>query len=197
VTKQVEPAIGLYWYVDFDPTILPGVAAPLWQLLVRTDNNTLYYKAGLTDTAWILIGAIGPMGPMGPPGAGAIISFGDTNIGASAGARYLDPWNGSVTLIPATLVQMTAPRAGTLRNMRAKHNTSGSGAGAPVVYRFFVNGAPTLLLTPALSTVGAGSASNLVTLVPVVAGDLIACEMVRGAGGGNGLVNAIITAELA
>ena len=51
-----EPAVGLYWYASFDPTTGGGMAAPLNQLLVRTDTPALYYKSGTANTAWTKIG---------------------------------------------------------------------------------------------------------------------------------------------
>lgn len=56
MASRIEPALGLYWYADVDPTIAPGVSAPLWQLLIRTDVPSIYYKAGNADTAWVNIG---------------------------------------------------------------------------------------------------------------------------------------------
>jgi hypothetical protein len=53
---MIEPATGLYWYFDVDPTAGAGIAAPLWQLGIRVDIPSLYYKAGAADTAWIEIG---------------------------------------------------------------------------------------------------------------------------------------------
>jgi hypothetical protein len=50
-----EPALGLYWYDNADPTIAPGMPAPLEQLLIRTDIPALYYKSGYADTDWTLI----------------------------------------------------------------------------------------------------------------------------------------------
>jgi hypothetical protein len=47
-----EPSVGLYWVVSGDPTTGSGICAPQWQLLFRTDNNTLYYKKGTACTAW-------------------------------------------------------------------------------------------------------------------------------------------------
>lgn len=53
----VEPNAGLTWFSDADPTVGPGVPAPLYVFLVRTDDPSLYYKSGLADTAWTLIGS--------------------------------------------------------------------------------------------------------------------------------------------
>jgi len=57
-----QPSVGLYWFSSADPTIAPGMSAPLNQLLVRTDSPSLYYKSGATNTSWTKIGAGGPAG---------------------------------------------------------------------------------------------------------------------------------------
>jgi hypothetical protein len=41
-----EPSVGLYWFANFDPTTSSGMNAPLFQLLIRTDNDSIYYKSG-------------------------------------------------------------------------------------------------------------------------------------------------------
>ena len=50
-----EPSVGLFWYETVDPTIGPGVCAPQWQLLIRTDVPSLYAKTGTSCTSWLLI----------------------------------------------------------------------------------------------------------------------------------------------
>lgn len=52
---SIKPLIGLMWLATSDPTIAPGAAAPLDNLLIRTDTNSLYYKSGALNTDWILI----------------------------------------------------------------------------------------------------------------------------------------------
>lgn len=52
----VAPAIGLYWVSDTDPTVAPGVDAPLFQILFRTDTLSLYVKTGAASTAWTPFG---------------------------------------------------------------------------------------------------------------------------------------------
>jgi len=55
-----EPAVGLYYYFGSDPATPPGVSAPMWQLGVRTDTHTIFYKSGTAATAWTQIGGGGP-----------------------------------------------------------------------------------------------------------------------------------------
>lgn len=52
MSSFVEPWVGLVWVTNSDPTVGPGVAAPLWQPLIRTDDQTLYYKSGQLSTDW-------------------------------------------------------------------------------------------------------------------------------------------------
>ena len=65
-------AVGLYWLQNSDPTVLPGVNAPLNQLLFRTDVPSIYYKSGAANTAWTLLGS-------SSAAAGTITGSGTTN----------------------------------------------------------------------------------------------------------------------
>ena len=59
LTSSTHPQVGLIWSSDVDPTIVPGVTAPEWQFLIRTDNHTLYYKSGPASTNWTVLGGGG------------------------------------------------------------------------------------------------------------------------------------------
>lgn len=48
---------GLLYSIASDPTTGGGINAPLWQLLVRTDVPSVYYKSGTASTAWTLLGS--------------------------------------------------------------------------------------------------------------------------------------------
>ena len=86
-TDGPYPTLNITWFADFDPTTGDGVPAPVGQFLVRTDNNTLYYKSGDDNTEWTLLGSggggttggTGPTGPTGPTGADGTAS----NTGAT------------------------------------------------------------------------------------------------------------------
>lgn len=54
-----QPSVGLYWFLNSNPTAGSGISAPLNQLLIRTDTPSLYYKSGPASTAWTEIGAPG------------------------------------------------------------------------------------------------------------------------------------------
>jgi hypothetical protein len=79
-----RPSVGLYWYADFDPTTGAGMAAPLNQLLVRTDTPSLYYKSGFANTAWTLIGT-------GGGGGGAVAAFTYTCTGSEDPDGFVVP----------------------------------------------------------------------------------------------------------
>jgi hypothetical protein len=83
------PSLGLYWFDAADPTVLPGLPAPINQLLVRTDVAELYYKSGAADTAWTRIGNGGPAGIAiddegAPIGAGPFTEIDFVGAGVSA-----------------------------------------------------------------------------------------------------------------
>lgn len=73
---QPEPAVGLYWYANSDPTMAPGVSAPMYQLLIRTDTQAVYWKSGSANTAWTKIAGTGAGGSV-------------TSITCTAGAGLL------------------------------------------------------------------------------------------------------------
>jgi hypothetical protein len=80
---------GLLWSLNADPTVGPGIAGPLWQLLVRTDVPGIYYKSGASNTAWTLLGSSG--------GTGNVIGTGDT--------PHLVRWTGLHTVDDAPSLQ--------------------------------------------------------------------------------------------
>jgi hypothetical protein len=59
--SSIQPSVGLYWTSTTDPTIAPGVHAPLWQPLWRTDVPSVYVKTAAADTGWTLLGAGGAL----------------------------------------------------------------------------------------------------------------------------------------
>lgn len=69
MSSFIEPWVGLVWITNSDPTIAPGVAAPLWQPLIRTDDQTLYYKSGNLPTDWT------PLNGGGGGGGGVIVDW--------------------------------------------------------------------------------------------------------------------------
>ncbi len=55
--SSISPMVGLWWLSAVDPTAGLGVPAPLNQLLIRTDDSSLYFKSGQADTAWTKVGS--------------------------------------------------------------------------------------------------------------------------------------------
>lgn len=52
----VRAMVGLAWIFTGDPTTGDGVQAPLWQLGIRLDVASIYYKSGPAPTDWTRIG---------------------------------------------------------------------------------------------------------------------------------------------
>lgn len=51
------PSVGLYYRLASDPTVGAGAAAPLGQILFRTDVPSIYWKSGTGATNWTLLGS--------------------------------------------------------------------------------------------------------------------------------------------
>jgi len=122
----------------------------------------------------------GGPGPPGPPGGSSVLEWGaDIVLGLPLALRfYLFPGYGF--LAPGGLgigaaPQYRVPRAGTLRNMRVR--ARGVGLPGAVTYALIVNGAASGLAV-AMSN-AAADGSELVTPIPVLAGDLLAIECSR------------------
>lgn len=77
---------GLLWSLNSDPTAGAGIAGPLWQLLVRTDVPSIYYKSGTGNTAWTNLsggggGGIGGSGTLNTiPKFTAATTIGDSKL---------------------------------------------------------------------------------------------------------------------
>lgn len=85
-------SVGLYYTFTSDPTTGVGYAAPLWQLGIRTDVASVYYKSGISNTAWTRIGA----GAGGGGGSGTV-----TSVGCGSGV-VCTPTNPSTTTVTIT-----------------------------------------------------------------------------------------------
>ena len=109
------PAIGLYYTFGSDPTAGSGACgAPQWQLLFRTDNETLYYHASASScTDWI---------PFNGAGGGAV-----TSITASTGIT-LTP--NPITSAGTVGITNTAVTAGTYTNATVTFNAQGQATAA-------------------------------------------------------------------
>lgn len=115
----------------------------------------------------------------------SLLQWGNTSIAAAADTRFLSPGFTAQTAQIVSIAAFRATRNGSLRNFRVRHN-SAVGNGNSVVYDVRLNGAPQGLGL-SLATGAIGDASDLVTAIAVVAGDLIEVTATKalsiGAGG--------------
>jgi hypothetical protein len=116
-------------------------------------------------------------------GADATGSFiwGADNVTGTTATRYLFPGY-SDSLAQTVPVQFRVPRAGTLRNLRVRHNT-GAGNGNNIVYTLRVNGVASTLTVTLASTANDGS--DLVNTVGVSAGDLVDIRVTKASSVGS------------
>jgi copper chaperone CopZ len=119
--------------------------------------------------------------------------FGAGSVGSSTTTRYLFPCY-SDSIAQTTPVQFRAARAGTLQNLRVRHNTAG-GNGNAIVYTIRINGVGSSLTVSMLSTASDGS--DLVNTAAVSAGDLIDVIVTKASTVGGGVKDVIASVEFA
>jgi hypothetical protein len=130
--------------------------------------------------------------PLGQPGAGGSLFWGNDNVTGTTSTRYLMPgYEDTIAPLVAGIVQFRVPRAGTLRNLRVRHNGT-AGNGNAIVYTIRINNAGTLLLVSMASTAADGS--NLANTVVVAGGELIDLEVTKALSVGTspGRIEAIV-----
>lgn len=125
---------------------------------------------------------------------GAVLTWGNETIASAADARYLSPGHDMGTASLVNDAQIPAPRAGTLRNLFARHN-SAAGNGNAVVYTVFVNGVATAL-TVSLATGAVGQASDLVNTIAVVQGARISLQASKAVPIGGGNIDVQVSVEV-
>lgn len=101
--------------------------------------------------------------------AKSYLQWGNSSVSGTTTTRYLSPGYGDATA-QTTPIQQVVPTAGTLRNLRVKHN-SPAGNGNAIVYTVRINGAATGV-TVSLASTGTDGADTVNTAA-VVAGDKI------------------------
>ncbi len=130
----------------------------------------------------------------------ALLQWGNDSVAAAADTRALAP--GFSRNIADTIGGLPgggteglyrASRAGTLRNMRVRHN-SNVGNGNDVVYTVFVAGVATAI-TATLASGAIGDASDLVNTAAVAAGDLIQVRASKALSIGAGGVSVMVDLE--
>lgn len=95
MASKIEPWVGLVWVSNVDPTVGAGVAAPLWQPLIRTDDNSFWYKSGTANTAWTeLLGGGGSSGVIVDLNGTPIVSPATTLNLTGAGVTVTDAGGG-------------------------------------------------------------------------------------------------------
>lgn len=129
------------------------------------------------------------------PGVGSMLLWGNNAIAASATTRYLTPgYDESTAPLITAIVQIRAPRAGNLRNMRVRQN---SPVGTPdpdtITYTVRVNNVATTIS----ATMGRDDvdASDLVNSVEIAAGDLLDIEVTKSGGIGTTPNDIVVTLE--
>lgn len=174
---------------DEDAEVLSGMNVPVVEgssakkLFVLTNTGTI-----TVDTTSLTF-----QGLVADADATENLIFGAGRVIATTTTRYLFPCY-SDSVAQTSAVQFRASRAGTLRNLRVRHNIP-AGNGNNIVYTIRKNGVATALTVTLASTTADGS--DLVNTVGVAAGDLIDIEVTKAAGVGFSPRDVVATVEFA
>ena len=124
----------------------------------------------------------------GPGGDGtAVIVFGAGTLGSTTTVRYLYPFY-SDKFAEVGELGFEAPRAGTIKNLRVRHN-SPKGNGNSIVYTVRVAGSDSTVTVTLPSTSTSGS--DLSNSVSVSSGDLISLKVTKAIGVGTSPRNVV------
>lgn len=129
--------------------------------------------------------------PAPAPPVGSALTWGNNSVAATTTTRFLTPWYDESTA-QTIVVAWRIPRAGTIRNMRVRHNIT-AGNGNAIVYTLLVNGVATALTVSLASTAADGS--DLVNTVAVAAGDLVSVRATKAAAVGTSPTDIIASME--
>ena len=174
---------------DEDEEVLSGMSVAV----VEGSSAKKIYILTTTGTITVDTTSLTFAGIVADADATENLIFGAGTIGSSTTSRYLFPCY-SDSLAQTSAVQFRASRAGTLQNLRVRHNIT-AGNGNNVVYTIRKNGAPTALTATLAST--ANDASDLVNTVGVAAGDLLDIVITKAAAIGASPRDVIATLEFA
>lgn len=166
-----------------DPTVGAGVAAEIGSFLARRGTTQWWMKTGAAATAWTLAST----------GGGAVMFWGNDDIGAAADVRYLTPGH-AATAIGSDIRQTPMPCAGVLRNLFVRHNAA-AGDGDPVVYTVQVNGIDTALTCSVVSNAITQS-SDTVNTVAIAQGDRVTIKLSKALSITNGAIQVCASLEL-
>lgn len=152
-----------------------------WELVSDGGVDVTPGVAGIQDAiAWAT--TYDPQeGPAVPMAITSPLFFGVDNVQAGTTTRYM-PNGYSVAAAPANPLQYRIPKAGTLRDLRVRHNNP-QGNGNPIVYTVRVNGVATAIVVSLASTGVDGS--DLANSAAVAVGDLIDIEVTKAASVGS------------
>jgi hypothetical protein len=124
---------------------------------------------------------------------GSVVVWGAANINSAADTRVLPPGFDDSLVNTNTPRGFLAPRAGTMRNLFARHNIA-NGNGNPVVYTLRVNGILSAL-TVSLVTGAVGGAADITNSVAIAQGDLIEMVCSKAASIGSGVLDAMVSCQ--
>lgn len=165
MSVTIYPLVGLIWETTTDPTLAPGIPAPLGQFAIWTTESTLYYKATLSDTGWVALG--GGSGDFGD--ISALPERWAINTGILAGQTATE----IETLVSTGFSTYRAARAGTIRDIGWRLSspvTAGS-----LTINITIDGAPIVLagISTSGSNPSGGQASQDAEIANFAAGSLI------------------------
>lgn len=126
--------------------------------------------------------------------AGAILTWGGGIVGSGVDTRFLFPGSQPGTIPLTQDGGYGCPRAGTLQNFFARHNTA-NGNGTAVTYDIDVNGVPSGLAL-SLVTGAIGQSSDTTTTIAVVQGDTLGATITKTGLIGLDTINATFACEL-
>lgn len=152
----------------------------------QQDDDTVWLLTAVTPT-WVQVG-FGSSGMSTPQ-----LMWGDDGIATSTTDRFLSPgFDDAIAETSPTEFRLI--RDGTLKTMRVHHTTAGVGA-ATLTYTLLINGTPTSLSVPILTTAQDGS--DLANTVSVSAGDIATLRVSKSAAITTSPDNITVTVEYA
>jgi hypothetical protein len=185
-----QPAILKRAYdADEDAEVKSGMAVPV----VEGSSAKKVYLLTTTGAITVDTTSLTFEGVVADSDATENMLFGAGQVGSSTTTRYLFPCY-SDSLAQTSAVQFRASRAGTLRNLRVRHNIT-AGNGNNIVYTVRKNGAGTTLTVTSASTTADGS--DVAHTVGVAAGDLLDIEITKAAGIGASPRDVVASVEFA
>jgi hypothetical protein len=123
----------------------------------------------------------------------AVLTWGAGSVLSSTTTRYLYPgYDDDNAPTSSGIIQWRAPRDGTFRNLRVRHNST-AGNGNNIVYTLRVNGSGSGLAATLASTASDGADTS--STASVSAGDLVDIEVTKASGVGGAPGEVIASVE--